>query len=129
MVTHSLLLTKTCLDGIPHSFVNIVEDVRIEKLMKRRYAGLAKYFYRGYRELTDEDFFELEGVDISNMNLADRVNLHFKIGNFVDIEFNSEEKEILKEIWDCETFEDVLSLQRLFTITARRNQNLNRNKP
>ena len=109
-VGHALFTPNEDLpDGIPHSFVNIVEDVRIEKLMKRRYAGLAKYFYRGYRELTDEDFFELEGVDISNMNLADRVNLHFKIGNFVDIEFNSEEKEILKEIWDCETFEDVLS--------------------
>ena len=109
-VGHALFTPNEDLpDGIPHSFVNIVEDVRIEKLMKRRYAGLAKYFYRGYRELTDEDFFELEGVDISNMSLADRVNLHFKIGNFVDIEFNSEEKEILKEIWDCETFEDVLS--------------------
>ena len=23
--------------GVPHSFVNIIEDVRIEKLMKRRY--------------------------------------------------------------------------------------------
>ena len=32
---------------IPPSFVNIVEDVRIEKLMKRRYAGLAKTFRRG----------------------------------------------------------------------------------
>ena len=32
---------------IPPSFVNIVEDVRIEKLMKRRYAGLSKCFYNG----------------------------------------------------------------------------------
>ena len=42
---------------IPPSFVNIVEDVRIEKLMKRRYAGLAKCFYNGYNELNDQDFF------------------------------------------------------------------------
>ena len=27
---------------VPPSFVNITEDVRIEKLMKRRYAGLSK---------------------------------------------------------------------------------------
>jgi hypothetical protein len=27
---------------IPQQFVNIVEDARVEKLMKRKYAGLAK---------------------------------------------------------------------------------------
>ena len=27
---------------IPPQFVNVVEDVRIEKLMKRRYAGISK---------------------------------------------------------------------------------------
>ena len=32
-------------------FVNIVEDARIEKLMKRRYEGISKTFYRGYTEL------------------------------------------------------------------------------
>ena len=33
---------------IPHQFVNVVEDARIEKLMKRKYMGLAKSFYKGY---------------------------------------------------------------------------------
>ena len=70
---------------IPPQFVNIVEDVRIEKLMKRRYAGISKTFYRGYNELADEDFFCIENEDVSKMNLADRVNLYFKIGNFCDI--------------------------------------------
>ena len=37
---------------IPHQFVNVVEDARIEKLMKRKYMGLAKSFYKGYSELT-----------------------------------------------------------------------------
>ena len=36
---------------ISHQFVNIVEDVRIEKLIKRRYPGLAKTFYNSYNEL------------------------------------------------------------------------------
>ena len=43
--------------AIPPQFVNVVEDARIEKLMKRRYAGLAKTFFKGYQELNDEDFF------------------------------------------------------------------------
>ena len=43
--------------GIPHSFVNIVEDARIEKLMKRKYPGLSKTFFKGNSELADQDFF------------------------------------------------------------------------
>ena len=94
---------------IPPQFVNIVEDVRIEKLMKRRYAGISKTFYRGYKELADEDFFCLENEDISKMNLADRVNLYFKIGNFCDISFQEyDEMPIVRMIDECETFEDVL---------------------
>ena len=33
---------------IPQQFVNVVEDARIEKLMKRKYMGIAKSFYKGY---------------------------------------------------------------------------------
>ena len=91
--------------------VNIVEDVRIEKLMKRRYAGISKTFYRGYNELADEDFFALENENIELMSLADRINLYFKIGSFVDIKFkNFEEKDLVKKVSDCETFDDVLNV-------------------
>lgn len=93
--------------GIPHSFINIVEDARIEKLMKRKYMGLAKTFYGGYKELSDEDFFCLEGEDVSNMNLGDRANLWFKVGNYIDIQFTDEEQEIIDMISDVETFGDV----------------------
>ena len=33
---------------IPQSIVNVVEDARIEKLMKRKYPGMSKTFYKGY---------------------------------------------------------------------------------
>ena len=94
--------------GIPHSFVNIVEDARIEKLMKRKYPGLSKTFFKGYSELSDQDFFCLEGEDINKMTLADRANLYFKIGNYVDIPIkNEKEMEIINMISDAETFADV----------------------
>ena len=93
---------------ISPQLVNIVEDVRIEKMMKRRYAGISKTFYRGYSELSDQDFFALENEDIDLMNLADRINLHFKIGNFVDIPFKDGESYFVKMVSECETFDDVL---------------------
>ena len=94
---------------IPPQFVNVVEDVRIEKLMKRRYLGIAKSFYRGYNELYDQDFFEVEGEDITTFNLADRVNLYYKVGSFLPISFSSIEKPIVDLINNCETFDDTLS--------------------
>ena len=98
---------------MPPQFVNIVEDVRIEKLMKRKYAGLAKSFYYGYEELNDDDFFNIADEDLDNLNLADRVNLHFKIGNFVDIPFSTAEKEIVKVVDSCETFDEVLAASKV----------------
>ena len=91
---------------IPQQFVNVVEDARIEKLMKRRYPGLAKTFYNAYNELSDSDFFELNDQDIDDLNLADRVNLYYKIGSFVDVCFSTIEKQIVTMIGKCETFED-----------------------
>jgi len=94
---------------IPQQFVNIVEDARIEKLMKRKYEGLAKTFYNGYKELSDQDFFEIADEDLETLNLADKTNLYFKIGNFLSpLNFNSKEKEIVECIDSCETFTDVI---------------------
>ena len=94
--------------AVPPQFVNVVEDARIEKLMKRKYAGLAKTFFNGYRELNDEDFFSISDSDISTFNLADRANLHFKVGNFVDISFTEEEMAIIRMIEGCDSFDDAL---------------------
>ena len=94
---------------IPPQFVNVVEDARIEKLMKRRYAGLSKTFFNGYKELADQDFFQIEDEDISSFNLADRANLWFKIGNYTNVPIErGEETEIINLIADTETFADVL---------------------
>jgi hypothetical protein len=76
--------------------------------MKRKYAGLSKTFFGGYKELNEEDFFQLESEDISKFNLADRANLYFKVGNFVILDFTPEEKEIIDLIGSAETFADAL---------------------
>ena len=93
---------------VPPQFVNIVEDARIEKLMKRRYPGLAKTFYNGYKELNDQDFFSIADEDLDTFNLADKVNLHFKVGNFLKLDFNPREREIVDMIAAAETFSQVL---------------------
>jgi len=103
-------------DRVPQQFVNVTEDARIEKLMKRRYPGLAKSFYKGYKELSDQDFFGIEEQDVQSMNLADRINLYYKIGNFIDVPIDDgEEKDILDIVGKTETFSDaVLAAEVLY---------------
>ena len=108
----------------PMSYVNIVEDARIEKLMKRRYQGLSKTFYNGYKELNDEDFFCIEKENLQKMNFADRVNLWFKVGSYVDIPVkNEKEKEIIDMICQSETFDEVLSISELLYNFCKTNNN------
>ena len=101
---------------VPMSYVNVLEDVRIEKFMKQRYPGLSKTFYNGYSQLADQDFFELSENDIEEMGLADRINIHYKIGSFENVNFNDDEKYFVDKAFKTETFKDVLNLaQELYT--------------
>jgi hypothetical protein len=100
---------------IPQDILNVLEDVRVEKLMKRRYPGLAKSFFNGYTELDQKDFFELEGKDISKMSFIDRINIHYKIGvvgNRTIVPFEREEMQWVNRAADTETFEDIISLSK-----------------
>jgi len=100
---------------LPHQYVNIIEDIRIEKQMKRKYPGLAKTFFAGYGELSAQDFFCIVDEDISTFTLADRINLNAKIGNFIDVKFSEKEQEIVRLCDECSTFGDViLAAQELY---------------
>ena len=108
---------------VPPQFVNIVEDARIEKLMKRRYPGLSKTFYRGYQELAQQDFFAIGDDDLSTYNLADRTNLWFKIGNYITIPIErGEETDIINMIGDTETFDEVLEAAKVLYKYCKKKQ-------
>ena len=55
--------------GAPMEFVNVIEDARIEKLIKRKYAGIVKDFHKGYEQLNDRDFFEINSIEIEELKL------------------------------------------------------------
>ena len=107
---------------VPQSFVNVFEDVRIEKLMKQKYPGLTKTFYTGYSQLAEQDFFGLEEHDEEDINLADRINIHYKIGNFTDISFESDEQQFVDRAFKTKTFQDVLELANDLTIFLKEQQ-------
>jgi len=112
-VGHALFTPPDLWDAdIPKDFINVVEDARIEKLMKRKYAGLNKDFYNGYQELNEQDFFDIVDQDLSQFNLIDRINLHFKIGAYACIPFSTEEQVYVDKVSKVETFKEVIDLCR-----------------
>jgi hypothetical protein len=98
---------------VPPSFVNVIEDARIERMMKRKFPGFAKTFHKGYKELSDADFFCIADEDLSKMNLIDRINIHFKVGTFAAVPFAEDEKEFVSLTEGSETFADVLEISKL----------------
>mgnify|MGYP001276135031 CR=1 FL=1 len=94
----------------PKDFVNVIEDARIEKLMKRKFPGLRKSFAGGYRELNDQDFFGIANTDYEDISLIDRINLHFKCGADAMIPFSIEEKVFVARTDLAETFDEVLDI-------------------
>ena len=106
----------------PQQFVNVCEDVRVERLMKDKYLGIAKTFYRGYRELNDKDFFEVGDQDVNSFNLADKINLYAKIGPFLGVKFTPQEQEIVNVVENAKTFEDTLAAAEALYNFCKANQ-------
>jgi hypothetical protein len=115
-VGHALYTTDGYIDPIKEdpklrSYMNVIEDVRIEKLMKRKYPGIRKTMTLGYQELNERDFFGVKKVqDLSTLNLIDRINLYFKAGFSCGVKFTPEEKEFVNRVEKTETVEDVVAL-------------------
>ena len=111
--------------GCPRSYINVVEDVRIEKLIQRRYPGLVSCFKRGYQKLYDDDFFgvnEIPKLTPDYVNLIDRINLKAKLRELISVEFSDSERDLVNEVFAVETWEDVLEACRKLYAYALDNQ-------
>lgn len=92
------------------SFLNVIEDARIERNIKKKYPGIVKNFYAGYKSLLEKDFFGLSGRDVQTLPLIDRINLQFKVGSILGIKFTSDEQVFVDRVALAETWEEVTAI-------------------
>lgn len=90
-------------------FLNVIEDARIEKMVRRRYPGMRRSFSLGYKQLLDRDFFGTIGRDIKSYSLIDKINLYCKLGSAIIIDFSPKEMELVRMVENCETFSEVVN--------------------
>lgn len=113
---HNAIVDKNTqkVDVALKGYLNILEDARIEKKVKRRYPGLRASFLRGYKELFDRDMFGLKknNIKVEECILIDRINLHFKLGAMAAVPFNDAERSIVTRVENLETWDEVEALAR-----------------
>ncbi len=112
-IGHALWTSMDMLDRaekrkLNHSFVNILEDARIEKFVQRKYPGSVNLFKKGYAALSARDFFGIANEGVNSCNFIDRINLFFKGQN--GVEFSDVEKVFVDRTANLETEDEVLDL-------------------
>ena len=120
---HSTLKENRTLKG----YLNVVEDVRIEKAIKNKYAGLRKSFYKAYNELMEKDFFGIKGRDLQTLSLIDKINLITKCGSRVSIELTDVEQSYLDMAEACKTWEDVVACAEAIYEYSKENETRDEN--
>ena len=96
---------------IHKGILNIVEDARIEKKIKRKYPGIVRPFLQGYAALYERRFFGT--TPFEELGFIDRINLFFKLGSLSGIMFDSTEQPYVDLVADCESWDDVVECSKI----------------
>jgi hypothetical protein len=124
LYTSKDLLTKMQERKIDKSYVNIIEDARIEKMVQDKYLGTRSCFTKGYKELISKDFFGVNNKDLNELNLADRINLYFK--GVENVPFSSVEQTWVEKVRNVKTEDEVLDIaQGLMDFTDKNEESQN----
>jgi len=92
------------------TFLNLVEDARIEKFMKRKYPGLRRPMYLGYTQLVERGFFGMSLSEMHTLPIADRINVYFKLGVRSNVSFTDREQDFVTRLEQVETWDEVEDL-------------------
>jgi PAS domain-containing protein len=110
--------------------MNVVEDARIERMIKDTYPGLRRDFYHGYKSIFEMDLFGIADRKINDLPFIDRLNLFTKVGNIMheEIEFTQTEQKLVDEVQSTFTFDDVIDLScRIFQMIQSEHDSLELN--
>ena len=101
-------------DGAPKAYLNVLEDVRIERKVQDKYPGLRSQFQKAYKQLSAEDFFGLEsqGIDVDSIRVIDKINVKSKLGPNIEVQFDAIERGFYNASFKTETFEEVVKLAK-----------------
>ena len=101
------------LKGAPRSYLNVIEDARIEREIRNTYPGLIAAMQRGYNQLLKRDFFgDIYNLEWDQIKLIDKINLKTKLGSMIEVPFNDVEQGFLDRAFTNKTWDQVVQLAK-----------------
>src|SRR5210317_1474189 len=95
------------------SYVNVLEDTRIDKLIQKKYPGVVRNYLNGFDIMEKQNFFGLQGKDVNtDLMLIDKINMRSKSMNRIKFNFSSEDKNWLVKVDALKTFNQVVKLAK-----------------
>ena len=100
-------------DNELRSYVNVLEDCRIDRMIQNKYPGVVKNYINGFDILDKQDFFGIKDKDINkDLMLIDKINLFYKSSKRLPIHFSFVDKKWLGKIDNLKSFDDVVNLAK-----------------
>src|SRR5210317_31310 len=100
-------------DSELRSYVNVIEDTRIDKLIQAKYPGVVKNYINGFDILEKKNFFGLMGKDVNkDLMIIDKINIRSKSLNRVPFSFTDQDNEWLSKVDSVVTFKDAVDLAK-----------------
>ena len=104
---------EICEDAELKSYVNVLEDTRIDKLIQAKYPGVVRNYMNGFDILENQDFFGLKGKNIqTDLMLIDKVNMRSKSLDRLTFAFTEEDNSWLDKVDSIKTFADTISVAK-----------------
>ena len=101
-------------DNELRSYVNVLEDCRIDRMIQKKYPGVVRNYINGFDILDRQDFFSIKDKDINrDLMLIDKINLFYKSSKRLPINFSFVDKKWLGKIDNLKSFDDVVDLAKL----------------
>ena len=101
-------------DDSLRSYVNVLEDCRIDKIIQKQYPGVVKNYLNGFDILEKQNFFGTNGKDLNKeLMLIDKINLFYKSSKRLPISFSTVDNNWLSKVDALKTFDDVVNLAKL----------------
>ena len=100
-------------DDSLRSYVNVLEDCRIDRIIQKQYPGVVKNYLNGFDILEKQNFFGTNGKDLNKeLMLIDKINLFYKSSKRLPISFSSVDNGWLSKVDALQTFDDVVDLAK-----------------
>ena len=95
------------------SYINVLEDCRIDKLIQKKYPGIVKNYINGFEILNAKNFFGVKNKNINkDLMLIDKINLYYKSSKRLPFVFSPVDNKWLAKVDNLKSFKNVVDLAK-----------------